>query len=173
MRIETMRGPNDVHTKDWTKQPFFNATRVWMKLLCACKELTIIGTESHRLMTSMKSEEEHLNVMINPLKNENPELVNYVTLNFQYRQNIHEHLQTKLAKLMTWPPYNSKEPQSTIENNTTKSMSLDQRSQDESLGTYGDGNKDGAEHKGGEDRETDRNLAIDWLVEVLADLNVE
>ena len=52
-------------------------------------------------------------------------------------------------------------------------MSLDQRSQDELLGTYGDGDKDGAEHEGDEDGETDRNLAIDWLVEVLVDLNVE
>src|SRR5260370_35101079 len=66
--IETLRGHDDVCTKDWTKQPFCDATRVWMKLLHAHKELIIIGTESHILMTSTKSKEEHLNVMINPPK---------------------------------------------------------------------------------------------------------
>src|SRR5260370_1089235 len=56
--IETLRGQDDVCTKDWTKQPFHNAMRVWTKLLHACEELTIIGTEAHQLMASMKSEED-------------------------------------------------------------------------------------------------------------------
>ena len=49
-------------------------------------------------MASMKSEEEHFNVMVNLLRNKNPELTNYMTLAFQYRQNIHIHLNMKLAK---------------------------------------------------------------------------
>src|SRR5260370_6804065 len=58
-------------------------------------------------MASMKSEEDHFNVMI---KNRNPELVNYMILSFQYRWNIHIQLCAKLAILMAWPPYKSKTP---------------------------------------------------------------
>src|SRR5260370_42423686 len=122
--IETLRGQDDVHTKDWTKQPFHDVTRAWTKLLHACKELTIIGTEACQLMASMKSEEDHFNVMI---KNGNPELVNYMILSFQYRQNIHVQLCAKLAKLMAWPPYNSNTPQLSTPQSTIviEPMSLD------------------------------------------------
>ena len=41
------------------------------------------------------------------------------------------------------------------------------------LGTNGHGSEDGAEDEAEDDGEADRNLVIDWLIEVLVDLNVE
>ncbi len=44
--IETLWGRDDIRMKEWTKQPFRDATRAWTKLQCAQEELDIIAIEA-------------------------------------------------------------------------------------------------------------------------------
>src|SRR5260370_39610330 len=97
--IETLHGQDDVQMKDWTKQPFCDATRAWTKLQHAHEELDLITTEACQLEASIENEEAELTATINKMKLSNAELTQYFELAFQHRTNAHVHLCTKLVKL--------------------------------------------------------------------------
>ncbi len=104
--IETLRGRDDIRTKEWTKQPFRDATRAWTKLQRAREELDIIAIEACRLAASIGNEEAELAETISQTKLSNPELAQYIVIAFRHRTNAHAHLRTKLARLKTRLPSN-------------------------------------------------------------------
>ena len=103
--IETLRGRDDIRTKDWTKQSYRDAARAWVKLQRAREELVTIGTKARRIIASIQDEEDRFKTAMAALQPDYPGLTNYVSTNFQYRRNIHLHLHTKLAQLAQCMPY--------------------------------------------------------------------
>ena len=104
--LKILRGRDDVRTQDWTKKPFRDAIRAWIKLQRAREELDTISLEARRVAASIENEEAELTATINLLKPTNPQLAQYIDMSFRHRRNAHIHIRSKLAKLNTRAPYN-------------------------------------------------------------------
>ncbi len=104
--IETLWGRDDIWTNDWTKKPFCDTVRAWIKLQHAHEELDIIAVEARRLTSSIENEEAELAATIDQIKPTNAQLVQYLSMSFLHWTTTHIHLHTKLAKLKKCSPYN-------------------------------------------------------------------
>src|SRR5260370_16481126 len=91
---------------DWTKKPFCDAVRAWIKLQCAHEELDIIAVEARRLTSSIENEEAELAATIDQIKPTNAQLAQYLSMSFLHQTTTHVHLRTKLAKLKKRSLYN-------------------------------------------------------------------
>ncbi len=106
LHIETLQSWDDIQMKEWTKQPFHDATRAWTKLQCAWEELDIIAVEACWLAASIGNKEAKLAETISQTKLSNPELAQYIVIAFHHWTNAHAHLHTKLARLKMHLPSN-------------------------------------------------------------------
>ena len=172
--IKTLWGCDNIHTEDWTKQPFHDATRAWMKLQRAHDELTIIGTEAHWIIASIQDEEDQYVSAMSLLQHDCPGLVNHVSKTFHYQRNIHLHIHAKLAQLVQWAPYFSTfkknvhpQPQELLDGLITTTTYHSPHSNDSVTGI------DGSEDEADDDAQDERNQVVNNLVEVMVNLNVE
>ncbi len=175
--IKTLRGRDDIQTKDWTKKPFRNAVRAWIKLQHAHEELDIIAMEARRLMASIENEEAELAAVIDQIKPTNLQLALYLAMSFCHRMAMHMHLRTKLVKLKNCSPYNrvfgsrassdapSPCPSLSPSNLATPHQIQSVRGRATSAMEY-------SEDELQEDAQEESNRAIDRLVDVFANVDV-
>jgi len=175
--IETLRGRDDIQTKDWTKKPFRNAVRAWIKLQRAHEELDIIATEARRLTASIENEEAELAAAIDQIKPTNLRLALYLAMSFRHRMAAHMHLRTKLVKLKNHSPYNgvfgsraSSDAPSPCPSPSPSNLATPHQIQSVRGGATGA--MEYSEDELQEDAQEESNRAIDRLVDVFANVDV-